>query len=66
VKWPDCPTTRFSPPVVYDPHEVFTFWIDEQVKAETMAARRSGQSFGESTRSVEDYRVTPAPTTAAP
>lgn len=63
VKWPDCETTRFSPPVVYDPHEVFVFWIDEAVKAETQSARRSGKSFPESTRTVEDYRVK-APTTS--
>ena len=25
VRWPDCETTRFSPPVVYDPHEVVRF-----------------------------------------
>jgi len=63
VKWPDCETTRFSPPVVYDPHEVFVFWIDEAVKAETQSARRSGKSFPESTRTVENYRVK-APTTS--
>lgn len=59
VKWPDCPTTRFSPPVVYDPHEVFVFWVDEDLKKETMAARRSGKSLGETTRTVEDYREKP-------
>ena len=66
VKWPDCVTTRFSPPVVYDPHEAFTFWVDENAKAETMAARRSRKSFGESTKSIEDYRIKPAPAPAAP
>lgn len=66
VKWPYCETTRFSPPVVYDPHEVFVFWIDEEVKRETMAARRSGKSFGETTRTIEDYRAKPAPSTEAP
>ena len=66
VKWPDCETTRFSPPVVYDPHEVFVFWVDEDVKAETQAARRAGKSFPESTRTVEDYRVKPTTSTAEP
>lgn len=56
VRWPDCPETRFSPPVVYDPHESFVFWIDEGLRRETQAARRSGRSFGESTRVVDDYR----------
>lgn len=66
VKWPDCATTHFSPPVVYDPHEVFVFWVDEDLKKETMAARRSGKSFGETTRSVEDYRIKPPSTRAEP
>ena len=38
VRWPDCENTRFCPPVVYDPHEVFVFWIDEEMQAETQAA----------------------------
>jgi len=57
VKWPNCANTHFSPPIVFDPHEVFVFWIDDQVKAETQAARRFGKSFPESTRTIEDYRV---------
>ncbi len=57
VKWPDCKETRFSPPVVYDPQEVFVFWVDDAVKDETQRARRSGKSFSEVTRSIEDYRV---------
>ncbi len=66
VKWPDCDTTHFSPPVVYDPHEVFVFWIDEKLKTETQAARRSGKSFPESTRTVDNYRTPPPAPTAAP
>lgn len=66
VKWPDCENTRFSPPVVYDPHEVFVFWIDEAVKAETQSARRTGKSFPESIRTIEDYRVKPPTSPAAP
>jgi hypothetical protein len=42
--------------VVYDPHEVFVLWIDEQAKAETLAALRSGKTFPESTRTVDVYR----------
>ena len=59
VKWPDCDDTRFSPPVVYDPHEAFVFWIDDEIKTETQAARRSGKVFPESTRVVDDYRTLP-------
>jgi microcin C transport system substrate-binding protein len=65
VKWPDCKETRFSPPVVYDPQEVFVFWVDDAVKEETQRARRSGKSFPEVIRSIEDYRVR-APESQAP
>jgi microcin C transport system substrate-binding protein len=58
VRWPDCENTRFCPPVVYDPYDVFVFWIDEKIRAETQAARRAGKSFPESTRTVDDYRIT--------
>jgi microcin C transport system substrate-binding protein len=68
VRWPDCANTRFSPPVVYDPHEVFVFWIDEDIQRETQAARRTGRSFPESTRVVDAYREKPgdAPGPATP
>lgn len=66
VKWPDCPNTRFSPPVVFDPHEVFVFWIDEKLRSETVHARRSGKFFSESTRIVDDYRIAPNDQGGAP
>jgi len=61
VRWPDCENTRFSSPVVLDPHDVFVLWIDEDIKKETQAARTSGKSFGECNRVVDAYRLqTPA------
>ena len=57
VKWPDCETTRFSPPVTYEPHETHVLWIDTKVKDETIEARRSGKTFPENTRVVDDYRL---------
>ena len=62
VKWPDAENTRFCPPVVFDPHEVFVFWVDEEIKEETQAARRSGKTFPESTRTVDTYRIPVAST----
>lgn len=59
VRWPDCENTRFSPPAVFEPHESFVFWIDEEMRAETEAARRSGKAFPESTRTVDVYRLEP-------
>jgi hypothetical protein len=44
--------------VVYDPHELFVFWIDEELKKATQAARRSGKAFPESTKVVDAYRLT--------
>ena len=66
VKWPDCENTRFSPPVTYEPHETYVMWIDEKVKAETQAARRSGKVFAETSRIVDDYRVLPPTPQATP
>jgi microcin C transport system substrate-binding protein len=68
VRWPDCENTRFSPPVVLDPHEVCVLWIDEAMQAETLAARQHDKSFGESTKIVDAYRILPPepPPPAAP
>ncbi|HEX5790397.1 MAG TPA: ABC transporter substrate-binding protein [Luteolibacter sp.] len=66
VRWPDCETTRFSAPVVYDPHEIFVFWIDENIRRETQQAMRTGRSFPETTRTVDAYRIRPKTTESAP
>ena len=60
VKWPDSPNTRFSPPVVYEPHEGYTFWIDQDVQHETLAARRAGEKFPEVNRVADAYRESAA------
>ena len=65
VRWPDCPTTHFSPPVVYDPHEVFVLWIDEKIQTATQTARRTGEGYPESTTTVDVYRLTTEPATPA-
>ncbi|MES2996419.1 MAG: ABC transporter substrate-binding protein [Verrucomicrobiota bacterium] len=59
LRWPDSETTKFAPPLTYDPHEAFVYWIDDDLKKETQAARRSGKSFGESNRVIDEYRITP-------
>lgn len=56
VRWPDSEETRFLPPVVYDPLSLHVHWIDEDVKSETMEARRSGKVFPEVNRIFDDYR----------
>jgi microcin C transport system substrate-binding protein len=59
VRWPDCAATRFSPPVVLDPHDVSVLWIDDGIKAATLTAIQHGKSFGESTKVVDAYRILP-------
>lgn len=61
VRWPDCENTRFSPPAIYEPYESFVFWVDEEIRAETQAARRSGKAYPESTLIVDEYRLKPEP-----
>ena len=62
VKWPDCPETRFSPPIVLDPHEVHVLWLDEDARKETLAAQQSGQRFPEVNRTADAYRELPTAT----
>ena len=59
VRWPDSETTKFSPPVVFDPHDVFVQWIDTDIQAETQAARRTGKAFPEVIRTIDVYREFP-------
>lgn len=61
VRWPDCETTRFSPSVVYDPHELHLFWIDPNKQRETLDAVRRGRAFPESNRVYDQFRTQPAP-----
>ncbi|MBG7606590.1 MAG: ABC transporter substrate-binding protein [Verrucomicrobia bacterium] len=56
LRWPDCEETRFCPPVVYEPLEAYVHWIDEDMKKETMEAKRSGKTFPEVNRIFDDYR----------
>ncbi len=65
VKWPDCEETRFSPPVTYEPHETNVLWIDDEVKKETLEARRHGKKFPEFNRVVDTYRLMPDDTAPA-
>ena len=57
VRWPDVPETHFAPPLAYIPMESYCYWIDQEIKDETLAAKRKGKTFPEVERVVEDYRV---------
>ena len=56
VRWPDSEETRFCPPIVYEPLEVHVLWIDEEMKKETLDAKRDGRTFEEVNKIVDDYR----------
>jgi microcin C transport system substrate-binding protein len=46
-RWLRFPEGTFNVKVSYDPIESYVWWIDEDMKAETLAARRSGETFPE-------------------
>ncbi len=47
VRWPDTPDCRFCPPRYYDPLDSHLYWVDENLKRETLRARSEGRSFPE-------------------
>lgn len=59
LRWPDSEQTRFCAPVVYEPLEAHVHWIDEDMKKETIDAKRNGRKFPEVNRVFDDYRSHP-------
>lgn len=59
MRWPDSEETRFSPKMTSYPWESYTWWIDEEMKEETLKAMRDGKTFPEVERVIDEYR-TPA------
>ena len=59
VRWPDVEETRFAPPLSYIPMESYCYWIDEEMKKETLDAKMKGLTFPEVERIVDDYRTKP-------
>ncbi|MFT4547555.1 MAG: microcin C transport system substrate-binding protein [Verrucomicrobiales bacterium] len=57
VRWPDSEFTELSPPMHYIPMESYAYWIDEEIQAETQAARRSGKTFPEIQEVKDRYRT---------
>lgn len=56
LRWPNTETVKFCPPIVSYPYEHYSFWIDEEMQAETKEAMRSGKTFPEVQSVVEKYR----------
>ncbi|GAA5481562.1 ABC transporter substrate-binding protein [Haloferula sargassicola] len=53
VRWPD----DFNVKIADEPEIAQVFWIDEEVKKETLEAMRTGKSFGEVNRVYDQYRI---------
>jgi microcin C transport system substrate-binding protein len=47
LQWPQTKYTEFSQPVVYIPTESYSYWIDPEIKKETLNAMRSNKTFPE-------------------
>ena len=46
IRWPESPT-RFCSPRIYNPLESHLYWVDEEMKKETLEARSRGVPFEE-------------------
>ena len=47
MRWPDSVETRFCPRATSYPYESYVYWIDEDMKRETLEAMRKGRTFPE-------------------
>ncbi len=57
IRWPDSEFTEFAPPITYAPFESYAFWIDEDIRAETLEAKRTGRTFPEVQEVKDRYRI---------
>lgn len=57
VCWPDSETTRFSFPLVFEPLENYLFWIDENIKKETLEAKKENIPFPEIDVIYDQFRL---------
>ncbi len=57
MRWPDTEETRFCAPHYYSPLDSYLFWIDEEVKQDTLSAKRVGKAFPEVQKVIEEYRL---------
>ena len=57
LRWPDSEFTEFAPPKVYVPMESYVYWVDEDIKRETLEAKRSGDAFPEVQEVKSRYQI---------
>lgn len=48
LRWPDTPECRFCPPRYFDPLDSHLYWIDQEIKEETLRVRTGDGAFPES------------------
>jgi microcin C transport system substrate-binding protein len=56
MRWPNSEEVKFCPPIYSYPYESYCFWIDDEMKEETIQAMRDGKTFPEVENIVEKYR----------
>ncbi|NWK55521.1 hypothetical protein HW115_07855 [Verrucomicrobiaceae bacterium N1E253] len=56
LRWPDTEDTPFCVPIVYSPLESYCYWIDEEIKQETLKAKRLGKTFPEVQVVIDDFK----------
>ena len=57
LRWPNSEFTEFSPPKVYVPMESYVYWVDGDMKRETLEAKRSGTVFPEVQEVKNRYQI---------
>ncbi len=57
MKWPESEETEFAPSLYDRPRESYVWWIDEEVKEQTLEAKRKGESFPEQVKIHDRYRA---------
>ena len=55
MRWPSDGNVKFS----REAYDNYVWWIDEDIKAETLKAMREGRSFGETSRVFDQYQDKP-------
>ncbi|MBB5350195.1 microcin C transport system substrate-binding protein [Haloferula luteola] len=62
LRWPE----DFNVKIANEPEVSHVFWIDSEIKQETLEAMRSGRSFGEVNRVYDQYRIFQQPEAIEP
>jgi microcin C transport system substrate-binding protein len=59
IRWPDTAEEQIAPPGFYVPYESYCFWVDQEMRKETLEARRKGIKFPEVQETADKYRSVP-------